>query len=724
MRTDLFRPTILSAALMMAFGPALAEDSDADVKELSKPDSSISVGIGNWSADRPHQGIYDGMRDSGAYGLIDADIIKRDDATGTWLKLKATSLGLDSREIRGDYIRQGEYGVFLEYGKTPRDNPYTINTGLQGIGTTNLTVGTNLGSFAKREVDLGTQRELYRLGGFKTIAPGLELKLDFKNEDKTGTRQTGWGSAALFSVEPVNSTIRQLDAILQYTQAKLQLSGGYSGSWYDNKNPLILERLNGITGGGAASFNSVTPLSQPMSNEAHQLFVDGGYAFTPTTRGTFKVAYTVAMQDEHLPTYDLTGANAPFSGAPSHLNGQVNTTLVQLGLNSRPIPKLSITGNLRYYDVNDRTPLRQFVAAGAPANGPVYNTPQSFTTTSGKLEATYRLPQNLSLTGGVEYSGQDRSYPQVGTQYVPFRADVNEITYKLQLRRSLADNVNGSLAYLHSDRNGSTKYATATYSNALNDQINPLHIADRIRDKVRATVDWEPLEQLSLQFRTDFSQDKYPEDGRPYGLRDGSSQLYSLDASYTFSENWSLSSWYSYDLTKARDVNFRAATGTAANAVKDTHLKDVGDSFGAKLRGRLTAKIEAGAGIDWFRSTSSTPQDISLTGAGTVLPAGVTGAQPDIRSNLLRLKLDGKYTIDKASELRFDLIHERWHSDDWTWNMANGSPFAYFSGNISCGAATPCSSGANANVIDGTTVTAKQTQTSNFIGVRYIYRFQ
>lgn len=161
-----FRLAGLPAALMMGFGPAFAEDPD--VAGLTKPDSSISVGIGNWSGDRHQQGIYDGMRDSGAYGLFDADINKRDDSTGTWLKLRATDLGLDgAREIRGDYIRQGDFGGFIEYNRSTRDNPYTFNTGLQGIGSSNLTVGTGLGSFAKREVELGTTRELTRLGGLQ-----------------------------------------------------------------------------------------------------------------------------------------------------------------------------------------------------------------------------------------------------------------------------------------------------------------------------------------------------------------------------------------------------------------------------------------------------------------------------------------------------------------------------------------------------------------------------
>ena len=372
-----FRLAVLPATLMAAFGCALAEEPDVD--ELTKPDSSVSVGVGSWSADRRQQGIYDGMREGKAYGLLDADIVKRDEETGTWLKLKATDLGLDTRELRGDYIRQGDFGGFLEYNRTTRENPLTYNTRLQGIGSDNLTLGTGLGSFPRRDVELGTTREMTRLGGFKTLVPGLELKIDFKNEEKTGTRQTGWGSAALFSVEPVDSTTRQLEAILQYTGTKLQLSGGYYGSWYDNHETMVLQRFNGVSGGTSASLNSVTPLSLPLGNQAHQAFFEGGYAFTPTTRGTFKLAYTRATQDETLPSYGLGGANAPFINAPSSLNGRVDTTLVQLGLSSRPLPKLSITGSLRYYDVDDKTPLRGFVGSNATGVATVFNTPQSYT---------------------------------------------------------------------------------------------------------------------------------------------------------------------------------------------------------------------------------------------------------------------------------------------------------------------------------------------------------
>jgi hypothetical protein len=102
-----------SAALAgSVHGIALAQD-DA-LAELTRPDGFVSFGAGYWFDDRPQQGIYDGMRDKGGYGLLDAYIANRDPATGTWFTLDARNLGLDTRELRADWLRQGNMGVFLE----------------------------------------------------------------------------------------------------------------------------------------------------------------------------------------------------------------------------------------------------------------------------------------------------------------------------------------------------------------------------------------------------------------------------------------------------------------------------------------------------------------------------------------------------------------------------------------------------------------------------------
>ena len=701
-----FRMTALAAALAACYGTTLAADDDekaalaavaAEVSRLTTPESSISVGVGNWSGDRHQQGIYDGMREGKAYGLLDLTLVKRDNATGTWFSLEGRNLGLDTPELSAEWLRQGDIGVSLDYTRIQRDNPLTFTTGLQGIGTTSMLISGTApaNTLPRREVSLGTTRDLTQLGFYKNVMPNVDFKVSFKNEKKEGTRHWGLGSAALFLVEPIDSTTQQLEATLAYAGEKLQLSGGYYGSWYRNENSLVWGTVKGAAQPGTVSSPNPTPLSLPYDNQAHQLFLNGGYAFTPTTRGTFKLSYGKATQDEGLSM--LTGVNAPFIGVPSSLDGRVDTTLAEVGLTSRPLPKLSVVANLRYYDVKDKTPLVGVVGNNVTGVPSVWNTPHSYTKRSGKLEGNYRLPQSFNLIGGVEINNQDRSAPTIGTIYVPYRLNLDETTYRLQLRRSLSDTLNGSLAYLNSDRQGSGYNTPSSTTAAL---INPTHIADRKRDKWRLMLDWSPAERLSFQFAIDQAQDKYGTSSRPYGLKDGSADIYTLDANYTLSDNWQVTGWYSHDVTKARELG-PANSPAPVTGERDTQLREVGDAIGFGLRGRPSAKLQIGANLEWMKTTSQYPQ--VQTGTATIT-AGYSPL-PAIHNKMTRLKLFAEYAMGKTSSLRMDMIHERWQTDDWTWSFSTGAPFTY------------------GTTTDGTTVTANPKQTVNFVGARYIYKF-
>ena len=719
-----FRLTSMCAALIAIHTPAMADE--AEVQQLTTPESWMSFGIGNWSSDRPQQGIYDGMRDGKAYGLLDADIVKRDNATGTWLRFSTRNLGLDTRELRGEWQRQGNIGAFIEYSRIPRDNPFTFNTGLQGIGSNRLVVsGTGAAALPFSLVELGTHRDVTNLGFFKNLLPGLDFRVTFKNDDKEGTRQWGRGGAPEFAVEPIDSTTRQFEAILEYKTERLQLSGGYYGSWYENNaGGLVDTSVNG----GNQSFTTGTitrfALSLPLDNKAHQAFFNAGFNFTPTTRGTVKLQYTHATQNEHLPTQDIAGLS--LAGSPQNLNGELDTTLVQLGLTARPLPDLSLLANLRYHDSREKTPQARFVqsapitavATCATTVTCVDNTPLTFKTLSGKVEGNYRLPMEFSLIGGVELKNQDRTVP-VGAasvdangvdrqRYVPFRADVDETTYNVQLRRAMSETINGKIAFLHSKRDGSAYSLT---NEAESDEINPIHISDRTRNKWRATLDWAPADALSVQFNVEDADDKYkPTATRPYGLRDGSAVLYSVDISYAITDKLSLTAWYSYDKTKATQFSQRAANSGAAAAEKEALLEDEGNSLGIGLHGRVSNQLKVGTDLQWSKNKTKYPETITLLGAGTVYPSAggvnAVGPLPDVENKLTRLKLFASYAVQKNADLRFDFIHERWRTDDWSWLFAGGSTFTY------------------GTTTDGTQVTQAPKQTSNFVGLRYIYRFQ
>src|SRR5688572_15369935 len=277
-----FEMTALAAALLAAYGPACAQSTEGSAQST---EGSVSAGVGNWSNDRRQQGQYDGMRESGAYGLFDADLLRRDEATGTRLGLRARNLGLDSREISLEWLRQGNIGFTLEYNRIPFDQPFIYNTGVLGIGTTTLLVPSpSIVPGSGVNWELGTHRDRFTGTFFKSLAPGFTFNASFRNENKDGTRPWSRGGAPEFAVEPINSTIRIGDAALTYAGDKFQLSGGYYGTWYENANSMVTTAL---TTGASPFF-----LSLPLSNQSHEFYLTGGYNFTPTTRGTFKGSYS------------------------------------------------------------------------------------------------------------------------------------------------------------------------------------------------------------------------------------------------------------------------------------------------------------------------------------------------------------------------------------------------------------------------------------------------
>jgi MtrB/PioB family decaheme-associated outer membrane protein len=680
-------PTILAASLMAAFGNAWS--ADAAVDELIKPSSSVSIGVGGWNDNRAKLGAFDAMRKKDSYLLLDADIRKRDDATGTWTNLTINNLGSSNREIRGEYLRQGGYGVTIEYSEFQSKAPYTINTNQLGMGTNTQTTGTNIPNTAigsGSNYQFGTDRDKLGFSFFKNLIENLDLNVKVSSENKKGNRITANGTPALFVADLIDWKTTKAEASLDYKGDLLRLSGGYSASWFKNNNPLGYVSLGGLAG---------QLMTQPLDNEAHQAFLGGSYDFTPTTKANFKVAYTKGTQNEPLATtsslINATTANIP------NIQGRVDTTLVQFGLTARPMPKLSLVANLRYQDVKDKTPQYTVVrSTNNAANLNMNTTPYSYKTTTGKLEATYRLPENYSLVAGAEYKAQTRSvFTTMGAAaynpYVPMRERNKELTYQMQVRKSLSETLNGSLAYLQGTRTGSDYQAS---TQAQTNLVSPVNTADRDREKLRFAMDWSPVEKLGVQFSAETAQDRYGSASRSHGLHRGSANTYSFDLSYQISDAWQVSGWYSRNTNNA---HFRNSTSATVSNIQKQN--DTGDLIGLKLHGSINSKTTTGAELT--HSNDRTAFDLSTSNGAA------TGAvAPDISSKVTRLKLFANHNLQKNSDIRFDVGYEKWQTNDWQWNYTTGLPWQF-------GTAT-----------DGTTVITTPKQDATFVSVRYIYKFQ
>jgi len=688
---DALRMTGIAAAVLASFGGAYAQSVEPPAgSALNVEASSVSLGVGLTLNDGARFGEYNGMTREGAYGLIDFNLVRRDDETGTWTQFFGRDVALDNRQLRFDQSRQGDWGYSVDYARIPRYEPYTITTGVAGIGTPNLTVPSP--ASATGMAQLSTVRERLDLGFEKFISGNWDVQLSFRNEQKNGARVFGRGDGASFEFtpEPIDSVTRLIEAKLNYTTSALQLSGGYYGSFYNNQS-------NGLNiAGGNAQFNNpaspFTPIALPPDNQAHQLYLSGGYNFAQTTRGNFKLAYTKATQTDAFISPVTPPQN---TGTPDNLMGRVDTTLAQAGIVSSPMPKLTLRADLRYENRDDKTPVYVYQTTPSSTSDGT-NDPRSIRTTTAKAEASYALPDGFRLTGGLGWEQKWRNVQPV--RIVSARDTTDEISYRLELRRMMSESLTGALMVVHSDRTGSPWLTTVTNTGAPGSNlIAPTFNADRTRDKVRFTANWNPTEPLTLTFYIEAAKDDYSHrPGSDIGPESGSATNFSIDAAYALGDRWQLTGWYTkYDTKAEQTTCVNALTPSGCNVANPTSpvwratIQNLSNNFGLGMRGKPIEGVQVGADLSY--------SDIRDQFQQTALTGNPIQSLPDITTKLTRLNVFGRYALDKNSGVRLDYIYDRYQTDDWTW-----STWVY---------------------TDGTTLSQNPNQKVNFLAASYYFKF-
>ena len=680
-----FRVASITAAVLAVAGPVHA--AEGDLASKITPDSSVEVGAGYVDSDNGNFGKYNGLNEKGWYLLLDGDIKVRDDATGSWMQLRGRNLGLDSRELRWDQSRQGNWSYYLEYDEIPRFEPLTVTTPVQGIGGTNLTcVGAPAAGCPggiPTTVDIESKRKRYSLGFDKAFASKWGVSVDFRTETKKGERLFGVGGPSNFSFapEPLDSTIDLLDASIRYTEKQFQLVGGFFGTQY--KNDFTAFNVNYGAAGNNGSL-VLNPISLPPDNQSWQIYLNGGYSFNPTTRGTFKVSYQQATQNAGY-------IDSPTLPGTTDLGANVETTLVQAGISARPMPKLSLLGNLRYYNRDDKTSVNQYFMGSGTTTG--INEPRSYKDQSAKVEAGYDLPKGFRVIGVVDYDQKNRNtYPY---RSVSHRDKTEEWAYTAAVRRTMSETLTGGLSYTYADRDGSGWYPnlSSPTNTPIDNLPTPIHYADRKQDKVRLTLNWVPVTPLAVGFYLDDITDKYdgiypqgPQAGVPAGPRKGEQRVYAIDAAYSINQMWQATAWYSYNEYKYQNTT----------AEYDDESKSKGNAYGVGVRGKPHQRVEVGADYS-YNDIQDTWTQNPLAGF-PVIPQ-----LPDVTTRLTRLKLFGKYAIDKRSGIRLDYIYDRYSTNDQTWSAWVAPP--------------------GAGYWDGTVVSEPSPQVVNFIGLRYFYNF-
>ncbi len=718
-----FRRKLLVLALLAAFGPAHAADDDAAAAAaLMNPDTAVVSGGLGWVsgnyADRALFGQYNGLRANSFNLLLDYVYVKRDE-TGLWTRSAGRNLGLDVLDIGFGQEKQGDWSYALGYGQMVRRDPHTINTGLQGVGTTTPTIGNALSAPGTgSDYDLSQKRKAFTFALSKALGSNVSVDANYKYETKEGSRLFGIGGycsnvispvcvgavgtvAALYlTPEPIDSTTQQVEVKLNYFGENFGVTVGYYGGFYNNGNSVMTP---GFANGAATLTNTgdrlgplAAQLSQPLAlapdNMSNQFYLSGNTSLPLNTRINFKAAYTHATQNSDYPSQTLVGA-AP--GATS-LNGSLGTTLLQASLTSRPLPKFTINGSLRWEDRQDGTDKGIYVIA---PNGTLYtNNPQSSAFGNAKLEGGYQVTGADRATLGVDYAYISRDRP-ISTTWIPdtsmagMRETNNEVGGYVEWRRSMSETLNGALTYRYARRDGYHWYAldpALGYPFVRYDSLPsstgvfPGTMVNRNRQTIKLTGDWSPTDAFSLNFSVEDGRDDYDAPNSA-GLSDTKVQFYNIDAVYKLSASWKLTAYANYS---KQNLNMQQAIGYVA-ALDQTNI-----AAGLGVAGTIKPGLEVGGDLSYIDDKNN--YNLSMT----------TGAPisnlPDSSYRATILKLWGKYAIDKKSDIRLDLIQQWADYNDWTWGY-NGVPFTYS---------------------DNSTVTMQPNQNVTFLGVRYVYKFR
>lgn len=258
---------------------------------------------------------------------------------------------------------------------------------------------------------------------------------------------------------------------------------------------------------------------------------------------------------------------------------------------------------------------------------------------------------------------------------------------------------------------GNNALANATYANA--NRISELigmrryNMADRNRDKLRSSVNWQAAESLALQGGFSYNQDDYA--NSVYGLQNAKDWTLNLEADYAASDTLSFSAFVTHEDKKsgnagnsytanstATSVNgFTAISGgcyptialrNASNKIDpclnwtmDTH--DKVDTIGLAFlkKGLMADKLNLAGDLSFSRAKS----DIGGTGGNYVNnPLAVTGAPagtiaayyisaqdlPSVTTNSIDFRLNGQYTIDKQKSVRAGYAYQYMKSVDWAYD--------------------------------------------------------
>lgn len=710
---------------------AHAADAAVDEAEaLKHPINFVEIGAMNVIHDSAKFGEYNGLDESGVYAVGNFDVrggnaYDEGDGTMRW-QIKGIDLGTTSRSLDGRVSNQGLWDLNISYDELRHNISDTYQTPQQGrMGGNNFTFPADFGAFdgqsnpsarvlnatqlgAFDTKDVHTDRKNTSFGASYSFSPQISLQFDYNHLDQSGAKLIGiaalggvaattgtWRAEAVnIIMNPTNYTTDTFNLALNWVGDKGHLTGGYYGSIFrDDYNSLSAQNAMLSTGStAAAGLYQTNMLSTAPDNSLHQFNLTGGYAFSPATKLAGGFSYGRNTQDNSF----LSGRPEIVLAPRSNLDGKVITTHADLKLTNQTTKDLVLSAGLKYNERDNSSPsdLYQFKAINSviTATDAAANAPYSNRKVQVELAGDYRLSkgQNVRLAYEHEYIKRwcdDYAISGANCLVNPSNdEDKLGISYRLKAREDVSFNAGYTYAKRDADFEGNAITPLAGLDTLTPDDVNALNYpgfiahpyAKRDQHLVKAGVNWQATEKLDLGLSGRYAYDDYH---ATLGVQNGHTAGINLDATYAYTENGSVSAYASWQNSERKFKSGAAGLGAdneassyallvAPTNIWSNRLEDDSNAIGvnAMHKGLMGGKLEIIGDLSYSldKSKYSTKVPFQPT-CGT--PALLTcGSTPDIKNELITLKLTGNYQVNKYGKIALGYIYQRLDSNDYYYN--------------------------------------------------------
>lgn len=648
-----------SAAAQQAVQPDPAEWACSKCPFVSGYSSDVGVGAGYVSDTSAKFGDYRGLEEDGLYALVDAE---GSDVrpSGYRIDYELLDLGTDAREISIEGGKQGQYGFALFYDRIPHTIYDTSETVFDGIGSSNLGLpsgwvrsGSTQGMTALqgnlRDVDVGLDRDRYGAAGFYELANGLSFAIDYRRDERDGTRVQAFsfGSVTSQLLRPVDDATDRFDATVRYEGKNWFAQVGYFASIYDT-SASYLSWQNPFTSFASPGGGDVGRAAMPPDNDFNEISLSVGWFGLPwnTTIG-LSAATGKGSQDIGFLPY-TTNAKVFTEPLPiNNLDGEVTTTRADVTISMRPIDRLRVRGALAYDERDNESKQAVFTSIvhtdlfpiSEDRTNPVYG----YERTRFFGSADFDVYKDLAIGIGGEYRETDRTGTRQEVQSETLADGWGRVQYRptgflgFELRGGVeerdpdkySEDVGVSLGQNPLMRKYYEAYRYRAYGNfAVNVALGEL--------------------PLTLSGNAFYADDSY--NLSQLGLVAG------LDRRYSFDLTWAASDAVSVYVNAGRDLVDSKRKGSTAFSDPDwrADISDEFETYGGGMRATFNEKIRLDLDYTYGKGTS----DTTIVGVNA-------GSFPTVDSKMNSLRADFTFPFTDRLDFVFSWLHEKLDSSDW-----------------------------------------------------------